>query len=280
MFRTIVVPLDHNDEAEAAVPQGAALARQAGAQLQLLTVSPAYVEEVTVHGRLREIAERQNVDAQLVVLGPDDVAETLSEIASQPQTLLCLRTHARGPVAEMVMGSVSEQVVRMSHQPVLMIGPRCEPPPERYESLVVGLDGSELAEQILPTVGAWATDLGLTPWLFQVLSPRVPLEIGDDVQETGYVHKVANRLADQGVKAEWEIVHDHDAAAAIVRFARAEQPALIGLTTHGRSGLGRVALGGVAFQVAHHATCPVLVLRPSASPTEPGGREPWTRTSR
>lgn len=270
MFRTIVVPLDHSDEAEAAVPHAAALARQSGARLQLMMVRPSYVDAMTIHDRLREIADRHRIDAELVVAGPDDVAATLADVAAEPDTLLCLRTHARGPVAEMVMGSVSEQVVRTSHRPVLMVGPRCEPPPERYTSMVVGLDGSELAEQILPTARAWSTELDVTPWLFQVLSPRVPLEIGDqdDVMETGYVHGIAARLADQGVKAEWDIAHGRDAAAAIVRFVEQHEPALIALTTHGHSGLGRVALGGVAFRVAHRAHCPVLVLRPVTTGAE------------
>lgn len=264
MFRTIVVPLDYGDEAEAAVPHGATLARQAGAQLQLMMVRPSYVDAVTIRDRLEEIADRQGIDAALVVAGPDDVAATLADVAAKPHTLLCLRTHARRPMAEMVMGSVSEQVVRTCGRPVLMIGPHCDPPPERFASMVVGLDGSPLAEQILPSVGAWSTHLGLTPWLFQVLSPHVPLEVGDDdLLDAGYVHNLATRLAEQGVKAEWETAHDRDPAAAIVRFTEEREPALIALTTHGRSGLGRMALGGVAFQVAHRARYPVLVLRPA-----------------
>lgn len=264
MFRTIVVPLDHSDEAESAVAHGAALARQSGARLQLMMVRPSYVDTVTIHDRLNEIADRHRVDAELVVAGPDDVATTLADVAADPDTLLCLRTHARGPVAEMVMGSVSEQVVRTSHRPVLMVGPHCEPPAGRFASMIVGLDGSTLAEQILPTVAAWSTGLDLTPWLFQVLSPRVPLEIDDhdDVMETGYVQGIAARLAHQRVKAEWDIAHDRDAAAAITRFARQHEAPLVALTTHGHSGLGRLALGGVAFRVAHRAHCPVLVLRP------------------
>lgn len=267
MFRTIVVPLDRSDRAEAAVPHAAALARQAGARLQLLTIRPASLDAATVRYRLHDIADRYEVDAELVVAGPDEVAVRLAEVAARPGTLLCLRTHARGPVAEMVMGSVSEQVVRTSERPVLMVGPRCTLPPERYDSIVVGLDGSELAEQILPTVGSWSTQLGLTPWLFQALSPHVPFEVSGDVQETSYVHRRAVQLTIEGIEAEWDTAHDRDAAAAIVRCAKEHQPALVALTTHGRSGLGRMALGGVAFRVAHQATCPVLVLRPAGTPT-------------
>jgi nucleotide-binding universal stress UspA family protein len=276
MFRTIVVPLDRSDAAEAAVPHGAAIARQSGARLRLMMVRPAYVDAATVHDRLREVAARHHVDAELFVAGPEDVAATLVDVASEPQTLLCLRTHARGPVAELVIGSVSEQVVRASHRPVLLIGPRCGAAAGRIGSMVVGLDGSELAEQILPTVGSWATQLGLTPWLIQVMSPPRALEVGNGrVLDAGYVHYLAAQLRRQGVEAGWDTLHDRDVAKAIVRCAEEHDPAMIALTTHGHSGLGRVVLGGVALQVAHLASCPVLVMRPAgarAATARPGGQ--------
>ena len=273
MFRTIVVPLDHSDEAEVAVPHGAALARQAGARLDLLMVRPSYVDAVTMHDRLNEIADRYGVDAELTVAEPGDVTATLVDAASEPDTLLCLATHARGPVAELVMGSVSEQVVRTSRHPVLLVGPRCGPPPERYSSMVVGLDGSRLAARILPTVERWASGLDVTPWLFQMLPGPVPLEVGaGDVVESGYVHGIADRLGERGVKAGWDVVHRRDPATAITRYAEDRQASLIALTTHGHSGLGRVTFGGVALEVAHNAPCPLLVLRPTGDTARRGER--------
>lgn len=123
MFRTIVVAVDHSDGAEAAVLHGAVLARQAGARLQLMTVRPSDVDAMTLHGRLDEIADRLDVDADIVVTGPDDVAVALGEVAGRPDTLLCLRTHARRPVAEMVMGSVAFDVAHRASCPVLVLRP-------------------------------------------------------------------------------------------------------------------------------------------------------------
>jgi nucleotide-binding universal stress UspA family protein len=269
MLTTVVVPLDHTEEDGVAVLHGSAIARQAGAQLQLLCVRPRYVDLSDARDYLHAIAHRVRVHAQLVVQGSADVAATLSDIAAQPDTLMCLHTRAPGAVAEMVLGSVSEQVVRTSEHPVLLIGPQCAPPPIRYDSLVIGLDGSPLAERILPTAETWATGMSLTPWLFQVLPGPVPFEAtDDDLSHASYVHNLATRLADRGMKAEWETAHDRDPAAAIVRFAEDQARTIIALTTHGRSGLGRLALGGVAFRVAHRAPSPVLVLRPSDEPDE------------
>jgi nucleotide-binding universal stress UspA family protein len=115
----------------------------------------------------------------------------------------------------------------------------------------------------------------MVPWLLEVLPPHVVDDLdaadlrsqGPDVTETGYLQRLATDLRSQGAKAEWEAVHDRAVASAIVRFADDQPCPLIAVTTHGRSGLGRVALGSVALRVVLHAHSPVLVLRPG--PTGP-----------
>ncbi len=52
-----------------------------------------------------------------------------------------------------------------------------------------------------------------------------------------------------------------DAATAIVEFIDNSPDSLVAMTTHGRSGLGRWALGSVTDRVVRHAAAPVLVLR-------------------
>jgi nucleotide-binding universal stress UspA family protein len=270
MFRTIVVPLDHTGRAETAVPHAIALARQSGATLRLVTVRPPYADTAAVSTHLADVAERHGIRADLVVDAPGNVAAVVTEMAADPGTLLCLATHARRPVTQLVLGSVSEKVVRASRQPVLLIGPHCAPPPDRYDSMVVALDGSPLAERILPTVANWSTHLDMVPRLFQVLPPHVIDDIDadrdPDVIETGYLQALAADLRDRGAKAEWDNVHDRAVASAIVGFADEQARPLIAITTHGRSGLARVALGSVALRVALHTHSPVLVLRPSPGP--------------
>jgi nucleotide-binding universal stress UspA family protein len=262
MFRTIAVPLDRTDRAQTAVPHAVALARQSGAHLRLVTVRSLSADTAEVNEHLAEVAARHGVEAELVVDAPGDVAAVLAEMASDPQTLLCMATHARRSVTEAMLGSVSEQVVRTSRHPVLLIGPHCAPAPERYASMVSALDGSALAERIVPTVLDWSTHLGLTPWLCQVLSPHVLDDIETDALESNYLQRLAADLADGGTKAEWDTVHERYAATGIVGFADDRRPSIIAVTTHGRSGLRRLAMGGVALRVTLHAHVPVLVYHP------------------
>lgn len=268
MYRSVVVPLDRTAEAEVAIPYGATVARQAAAELEFLTVTTPYMDITEARDQLAGAAERHGVDAKLTVTrlkvtDSGNVTGSILDLAGTADTLICLRTHARRTLTEIALGSVSEHVVRACHHPVLLVGPRCGPAPEQFAAMVVGLDGSELAEQILPVVVDWSSQLAVTPWLFQVLPTRMPLEVGgQDFYESGYVHRIADRLARHDVKAEWDTTHERNPAVAIVRFAEARQPALVALTTHGRSGFGRLALGSVALEVAHRATVPVLVFKP------------------
>ena len=64
-----------------------------------------------------------------------------------------------------------------------------------------------------------------------------------------------------GLNVEELIVHG-EAASEIVRVARERQVDLIVISSHGRSGLGRILFGSTAEAVVRHASCPVLVVKP------------------
>jgi nucleotide-binding universal stress UspA family protein len=269
MYRSVVVALSWDDDAKVAVGHGAALARLTGAAIELVTVKPTYVDVGDARRHLAAVAAAHGLDATLRLVTAPDPAAGLAEIGSEPGTLLCLQTHARRPLAELALGSVSAQVVRSCRRPVLLLGPRCAPAGSTYEAMVVALDTSALAETILPVATEWCTHLGLTPWLFQVLPALVPFEEGSsDIDEAAYLHNVANQLGRDGLKAEWDTAHDRDAATAIARFADEHRPAIVALSTHGRSGLGQLAMGSVALAVAHRSISPVLVRRPHDLPEE------------
>jgi len=267
MYRTVVIPIAWSDPADAVattVDHGARLARQVGANVELLSVFPRYVDTDEVAEHLHGIADSHGLDAGYQMCAGDP-AVTIAEIGSEPGNLLCMASHGRRPLAELALGSVSAQVVRTCRRPLVLVGPHCGPAPEVYRSLVVALDGSELAETILPVAIEWSRHLDVTPWFFQVLPARVPLEVGEshgDLQEAAYVHRMADLLGVEGLKAGWDVAHDRHPAAAIAAFAAAQPPALVALSTHGRSGLDRLVLGSVALAVTHQATCPVLVHRP------------------
>ncbi len=78
----------------------------------------------------------------------------------------------------------------------------------------------------------------------------------------GYMQRLATRLEAEGLSAECRVI-DALPATAIVDLAARREVSMIVIATHGRRGLGRIALGSVTDKVLQAAPCPVLVLRGS-----------------
>jgi nucleotide-binding universal stress UspA family protein len=142
-----------------------------------------------------------------------------------------------------------------------------------YQKILVPLDGSKLAEQAIP----YATELckGSTEvTLFQVVHLPLPLAAPDvsmatpmpDPQELkqeaiDYLEGLAKDLREDGVNVKTDAVERDVVAEAIVAYAEENDIDLIVMTTHGRSGFGRLVFGSVAESVVRHTPCPVLLIR-------------------
>jgi nucleotide-binding universal stress UspA family protein len=134
--------------------------------------------------------------------------------------------------------------------------------------LLVPLDGSPLAETILPVAEEWAKEEEAEVILLRGLLARHASGGGDpEVQvravEEGeaYLKAVADRLERRGLKrVRWAVGYD-EPAAAIAEAAAREGVDMVAMATHGRSGLSRLLLGSVAEAVVRSARVPVLLIR-------------------
>jgi len=156
-----------------------------------------------------------------------------------------------------------------------------------FARILVCLDGSELAEQVLPYAVEQASRFQSQVTLFQMVSSRMsfvpdsglgPTAIPEDPQllkeaiqqerdaAEKHLEDVAQRyFSSTSVNVKSVVVEGTNAGAAIVDFAKENDTGLIMLTTHGRSGLGRVIFGSVADHVLRESHLPVLMIRPAAS---------------
>ena len=268
MYRTVVVPLDGSARAEAALPIAAAFARRALAEVDLVTVRD---ESYGVHGADPSHLERlaATLTAPLgeiaVLAGGDPASELVAYAARRPDAIVCMTTHARSGVGEVLLGSVAEAVIHDSEQGVLLVGPAVphEPVPT-FDLMLVALDGSRFSEQILRVAESWHEAIGTRPWLIQVQDPAlvaVAARSHGDVQESAYLRRVAGRLDRKGIDADYDVLHDRDPAWAIARFAGDLPASVVAVATHARRGAARMVLGSVAIGVVHRAHCPVLVVR-------------------
>jgi nucleotide-binding universal stress UspA family protein len=136
------------------------------------------------------------------------------------------------------------------------------------KGILVPLDGSPLAEAILPVAEEWAKEEGAEVVLLRaVLAPH---GLGrDDTEATvrvveeaeAYLKEVAERLERRGLKQVRWVVWYNEAATAIAEAVGRYGVDLIAMATHGRSGLSRLLLGSVAEAVVRAVRVPVLLLR-------------------
>lgn len=141
-----------------------------------------------------------------------------------------------------------------------------------YKRVVVTLDGSPLAEGVLPFIVQIAGPLDLEIVLLRVVEPRTPsvvegtriVEVEDVearmAEAKAYLERVAADLQDRGVRTRIEVRRGMP-VDEIVAGAKEVDADLIAMTTHGRGGLGRLLFGSVADAVLRRAHLPVFLMR-------------------
>ncbi len=150
-----------------------------------------------------------------------------------------------------------------------------------FKKILVCLDGSSLAEQILPFVTKEAEHHSSRVLLLQVLGTPVPISVGagplgaaasagpilvDQLQvgedeARSYLRGVAGPLIEKGIETEYAVLRGN-AGDTIVDYANKNQVDLIAMATHGRSGLKRALLGSTADFVLRKSGLPVLLIKP------------------
>jgi nucleotide-binding universal stress UspA family protein len=252
---------------------------------QLQARARTYLDGVV--GRLHELSPVRVSS----VLRQGGVAACVQDQAARSDAdLVVMATHGRGPLARFWLGSVADEMVRSLPIPLLLVRPREEPPDFAAEPdlarVLVPLDGSELAEQVLdPAVALTAGMPNCEITLLRVVKPALrelflPDSLGvaheaksllgrvDDLQHQmieaaeGYLGGVAERLRARGLSVRIVVVSKEQPAVAILEEAATRRVGLLALSTHGRRGLPRLFLGSVADKVVRGSPMPVLLHRP------------------
>jgi nucleotide-binding universal stress UspA family protein len=150
-----------------------------------------------------------------------------------------------------------------------------------FKRILVCLDGSELAEQIMPYAAAEATHFESKVALLQVVQEPVvfgpalpgeapmPIETSATIEQTkqalnnakDYLENLAEPLRKKGIQVETVAIPGR-ADEAILDYASANRIDLIAMATHGRGGLRRAVFGSVADRVLRESGLPMLVIRP------------------
>ena len=208
MLRSLLVPLDGTRFSELALPIAEGIAQATGASLHLAHVHVPHppeallastqfqyegvdLDEYDRHDRswersyLEALAQRvvressASVDTALL---EGEVPSTLQEYAEKVKAdAVVISTHSRTGVRRVWMGSVAEALIRAGDLPILAVhAEEGEPvgPPRVLRNILIPLDGSELAEAVLPHAVDLALAFGSRVTLLQIISSRFPTSNG------------------------------------------------------------------------------------------------------
>jgi len=222
---------------------------------------------------------RNTSDAEIgVALEDGPVPDALRAYASRNKVdLIVISSHGRGGIARLSLGSVTDMLIRHTTIPVLVVkptasylNPRAGDP---FKRVIVPLDGSSLAEQILPEVVALAKVEESELTLLHVLVPRTSSQKGmsdknipwwdkDITTARAYLFRTAAMLRADGFLTTTDVVVGENIAQVIADYAGKVKADLVAIATHGRGGISRALRGSVADVVTRTSRTSMLVLRP------------------
>jgi nucleotide-binding universal stress UspA family protein len=238
-----------------------------------------YLREVS-----SDITKHVGVTVATKVVTGVPAACVMSEAQEYRPDLLVISTHGRSGTSRWRFGSVADKVIRGVSTNTLVVGPRTTSK-ERwldteavapFTSILVPLDGSRLAEQALQVAQKFAETFAST--LHLVRTVPVPTLVDGYPGEAAYFPNLLGEL-EEGAAAYLSDVAARFSpelsvkttvvvgvpAPRLEEYAEANGIDLVIMTTHGRGGLLRTALGSVTDRLLAGGVAPVLVVRPEGS---------------
>lgn len=298
MYEAILVPLDGSKTAEKVLPYARYLAGKFKVPVELLAVVDVVeiashmtsekvhfldtiIEDAVQHSTtyLRGVATTIAGTNVRCSVEKGRAEDTIIEKAATDKTMLItMATHGRSGLNRFLLGSIAEKVLRGTVNPLLLIraGDEKSQGEAMLKSIIVPLDGSELAEAVLPIVAEMAKKLDLEVELFRTYHVPYNVYSGDEGlyavnyeellaglrdEAAEYLEKKAADLKRLGVAKVQCITKEGLAADEIISLGRKTPDNLIAMSSHGRSGVRRWVLGSVTELVVRHSGDPVLVIR-------------------
>lgn len=232
--------------------------------------------------RMAEYAALHVEAAPRTALLSGAIAPALDEyIQSHGIDLVIMTTHGRTGLSRAWIGSVADALVRTTSVPVLLLRPRAnempsQPPSFAIDHILVPIDETDLSTEILAPaleLGRWT---GARFTLVQIISPPIAIPSADAialplqfaravelrVEAATRLEELARRLHAQGHDVDTVIVIHGQAAHGILEQAAGMKADLIAMSTHGRRGFARFALGSVADKVVRGTSVPLLLWKP------------------
>jgi nucleotide-binding universal stress UspA family protein len=291
-IRSIVVPTDFSELAQAASVRAAGLARLYGSEIHLvhafalpavlapyeMAVPTGVLDQVrqALNAKLddtRKAVEArgvQSVTAQLVDAQQPDAA-IADAVHAHRADLVVMGTHGHGGLKHVFLGSVAERTLRRLDVPILAVKGDAEAAAKPIAKILVAVDFSPHSDRAVATAAALATRLQAsvdvvhafdipydTEDYLSAIDPELEREI--ETRARAHLTQAKQRIERDGVKTAMHFRRGRP-HSVIADLASAIGCQLIVMGTHGRTGLAHALLGSVAERTLRAAPCSVLCVK-------------------
>jgi len=309
MFDTILVPLDGSQLADCVLPHVVAIARpfdsaitllrmleknHAGTSAQLFdllnwqinkTRSALYLDKIQARLESSNIRVQTEVREGLIAEGITEYAQ------NQGMKLIILSSHGRHGLTQWGISSVTQKTILSAQTSLLIVrahaGELTEAPV--YRNILVPLDGSQRAENVLPIITQLASfhksqihlvQVIQTPEMARQMPPaREDIELSNRVVERNreeaerYLEQLKLRSYLEGITVQTHLIASDNAAMALHQLAEQEQINLVALSAHGYSGNHQWPYGSMVNNFIMYGKVSLLIVQDLPSRQEPASPE-------
>jgi nucleotide-binding universal stress UspA family protein len=289
-FKKILCPTDFSSGSQHAVRVAVRVATHTGAELVLAHVwhpplfafaggdpFPAEAIQQVVKEKERGLAAATN---EAIKLGAPRVTSRFLSGAPWDQLVELLRgdeafdlvvmgSHGRTGITRVLLGSVTEKVVR--HAPCSVLATRAPGDATSFAHILCPIDFSDSSRHAVERAAQFAAPTGAGITLLNVI--ELPVTYTGETFGVDFLQGIEQRSA--GLLEEWASDLRSKVAVPVATEIKIGSPGmqtlafldhdptfdLVVIGSHGRTGLGRVLLGSVAEMIVRHAACPVFVAR-------------------
>ena len=314
MFDTILVPLDGSQLADCVLPHVVAIARpfdaeitllrmleknHAGTSAQLFDLLNWQINKTRAALYLEKIQERlqkSNIRVQTEVL-EGLVAEGITEYAqNQGMKLIILSSHGRNGLTQWGISSITQKIILSAQTSLLIVrahqyGGHSDELSEApaYRHILVPLDGSQRAENVLPIITQLANfhksqihlvQVVQTPEMARQMPPvREDIELSNRVVERNreeaerYLEQLKSRSYLEGITIQTHLITSDNAAVALHQLAEQEHIDLVALSAHGYSGNHQWPYGSMVNNFIMYGKVSLLIVQDLPAKQEPTSPE-------
>ncbi|MBW2059030.1 MAG: universal stress protein [Deltaproteobacteria bacterium] len=285
-LKKILVGLDLDVSPKPVLQTAAFLSRTFGSQVCLLHViegitpqriTEEFFESVRAAAELSMKRAAESLDSETakrtktVVTYGHPFAAIIKTAREEDADLVCIGARRKQGVADVILGSTAEKIVRKAPCPVLVVKGRKLP---RFSSILVPVDFSEPSKQSLDAAVDFARSLGSRITVLHVIEPiTIPYAGFAEAYVPPVMPKKELSAARSDLKTflgsvdfrglSWQFkIRRGLVTEAIRRFIRSNPTDLIVMGTHGRTGLPHALLGSTTESVLRSVSSSVLTIRP------------------